>query len=262
MANFHSLLFIPVKERFLSKVKNVKADAVVLDLEDSIPPSEKSMALDILVHFLLNNEQPTKTFIRINRDNIDRELSALCHCRFDGIMIPKFESIDVISDVYDHVGKKQIIALIETPLGMANLSAISSSDYTFALAFGAEDYTAKCNMDNDFETLYFYRSNMVMHAKAYKRKVYDTPSFIFKDFDAFSAEVEQIKKMGFDGKLAIHPNQVPIINQVYNNYDLENISKIVELFESGNYSVLQFEGKIYEKPHIDRFKRILKTHEE
>ncbi len=262
MPKIHSLLFIPVNERFLSKVITVKADAVIFDLEDSIPPSEKLKALDDLVRFLLDNEPINNAYIRINRDYIDRELSALSRCRFDGIMIPKFETVDVVRKVIDHVGEKQIIALIETPLGMANLPAISSSDYKFALAFGAEDYTAKCNMDNDFETLYFYRSNMIMYAKAYEREVYDTPSFIFKDLDAFSSEVEQIKKMGFDGKLAIHPNQAPIINQIYNNYDIEIISEIVKTFESGNYSVLQFDGKVYEKPHIDRFKRILKAHEE
>ena len=97
-----------------------------------------------------------------------------------------------------------------------------------------------------------------MFAKAYGKAVYDTPSFNFKNMPALQEECEMIVKMGFDGKLAIHPAQVEVINQAFNMIDIDYLKLVVKSFEESGKGVFEFDGKIYEAPHINHIKKIIK----
>lgn len=254
-----SILFVPCKPKMLSKISSSDADAFIIDLEDSINEQDKQQALNDACEYLALI--PNKTiFVRIDGNHFEEELLKLREYSFAGYMIPKFEDPNAYEQYESLFTQKQIIALVETPLGIVNLKKISSSSFVDVIAFGAEDFTSAIGMKNCAETLNYARSVIVTFGKAFGKKVIDTPSFIIDDSVALENEIQNAVDMGFDGKLAIHPKQVPIINELFQQFDLNRMQEIVALYEEAGQAVLKIEGKIYEKMHIAHFKRVLREH--
>ena len=257
MGIMHSLLFVPAREKMLAKIPASSADAHIIDLEDAISQEEKESALDATIHFLENHDAGN-CFIRIDRLLMQEQLLRLKRYRFRGVMIPKVEDCGFLDEYAGSLANREVIALIETPRGLAEIDSIASHPGIKALAFGAEDYTAATNMQNSEEMLLFLKSRLVMFGKAYGKKVYDTPSFCIQDIVRADAEAEHSAQLGFDGKMAIHPKLIPGIQKAFAAHDIENIRKIVNQYENQNEALLVINGKVYEKMHIARFKRILK----
>ena len=257
MNTIHSLLFIPGREKMLEKIPVSSVDAHIIDLEDSISQDEKESALDATIHFL-ENHVTKNCFVRIDRLLMREQLLRLKKCHFRGVMVPKVEDCGFLDGCADSFVNREVIALVETPMGLSKIESIASHPGIMALAFGAEDYTAATNMQNSEEMLQFLKSRLVMFGKAYGKKVYDTPSFCIQDVVRADAEAEYSAQLGFDGKMAIHPKLIPGIRKAFAAHDIENIRKIVNQYESQNEAILVIDGKVYEKMHIARFKRILR----
>lgn len=255
-----SLLFIPVQEKFLSKPLPEAADAIIFDLEDSVLKESKSAALDMLSDYMEKCQCKDKLYVRLDREFMKEQTAILNRFDIRGYMIPKMEDSKVLDEITGEY-KKKIIALIETPLGFVNLKNIAESDRIESLAFGAEDYTTQTNMLNVFDNIYFYRSRLVMYAKAFGKKVYDTPSFNYLDLKELEEETIKVQNMGFDGKLAIHPKQLDVINRVFADYDYEYLRYVLAEYKRQGVAVLKLDGKVYELPHINRIKRILQEKE-
>ncbi len=256
-----SLLFVPVISRFLNHLNELSADAVIFDLEDSIPEDQKQAALGLLSFFLENNTLSCPCFVRVNQDHIDRELTILASFRIDGFMFPKMENVDFLIPYRNLLLDKKNIALVETPKGLVRLEQIAESDYIDALALGAEDLTCISNIKNSPEVLAPIRTRLVLFARAFQKKVYDTPSLNYKDYSLLEREIQMAIDFGFDGKLAIHPGQVPFINKMFHCNDYDNIHRIIERFRQQGGGVLEFEGQLYERPHIERLQRIMEEAE-
>lgn len=251
-----SLLFIPAKEKMLNKIKEFNADIYIIDLEDSIPEAEKKEALENVIKYLSYMEN-NNIFVRINYNNYEEELKQLD--KYDiGFMLPKFESVTQYKNVSNILNKHKVIALVETPLGIVNIKEIVEQKYVDYIAFGAEDYTAKVNMINKNENLIYQKSKIVTYAKAYNKKVFDTPSFQINNDIEFQKEVNCSVELGFDGKLLIHPKNIEYINNSFGNYDLNKYKYIIDKFESSNEAVVVIDGNVYEKMHINRMKKIIK----
>ena len=255
--NIQSILFVPAKAKTLAKIASSEADAYIIDLEDSIADGEKDNALSLAVDYLKACEGQT-CFVRVDRRYMEAQMAALRPLAFRGFMIPKTESCDFIDLYADHFARREIMALIETPLGMAKIDSIARHEKIAALAFGAEDYTAAANMQNTEENLLPLKSRIVMFAKAYGKCVYDTPSFNITNVACANAEALHSASLGFDGKLAIHPGLILGIKSAFGLHDMASVQRIVSAYESQGEPVMLFEGKVYEKMHIDRLKRILK----
>lgn len=253
-----SLIFVPAKEKMLAKICNMRANAFIIDLEDSIEITEKSSALQRVKLYLENNEISDNIYIRLNKDNFRNELHELKEFTKIGFMLPKFESPDDYADAEEFMKEHFVIALVETPLGVVNIKRIVSCEWVNAVAFGAEDYTCRVNMKNSCETLLYQKSRLVTYAKAYEKFIYDTPSFSINDDAVFMSEVDNAVSLGFDGKLLIHPKHIDYINSAFGSNDLEYFKKIIEQYELSHKPVIVIDGKIYEKMHIDRMKKILK----
>lgn len=253
-----SLLFVPAKDKMLIKIPSLNADAFIIDLEDSIPEIDKEEALNRTISFVSCSRPASNIIVRINSNNAERELSKLSKFGEIGFMLPKYE----IDNPYDkHKALLQghfTIALIETPKAIVNLHDISKTTYINALAFGAEDYTAKVNMANDINYLLFQKSMLVTHAKAYDLQVFDTPSFKLNDEAEFEKEVKNAMRLGFDGKMAISPKHIHFINETFGTNDLEYMKSVVSRYEADSNAVVVIDGKVYEKMHINRFKKIIK----
>ena len=112
------------------------------------------------------------------------------------------------------------------------------------------------------EFLSYQKGMLLTYAKANNKKIYDTPSFQIKNKKIFEEEVQSSVDLGFDGKLAINPKHIESINKAFNSYEIELIKNIIKIYEKEAKAVAVIDGKVYEKMHIDRLKRILKENEE
>ncbi|MFC0013754.1 MULTISPECIES: CoA ester lyase [Allobacillus] len=255
---YRNLLFVPAEEKFLKKIKDINADGFVIDLEDSILNDSKSEALDLTTQFLSNNTNNSNIFVRLNKQTYVNEIAQLQKFNCRGYMIPKVENSNIINHVSSLIDKNQkIIALIETPLGVMNLQNISPDDKLAFIAFGAEDYVSLLNTEASQESLMYPKSKVAAYAHAYNLQALDSISLNYTDNEFLLKEASISKSFGFTGKLAIHPNQIQIINQVFTNINKEFYKKIIEEFEKTEKGVAVIDGKVYEKPHIERFKRII-----
>ena len=242
----------------LAKISTSEADAWIIDLEDSVANNEKVDALNTAVEFLRLSPFVENCFVRIDRSYIGAQIMALKETSVRGFMFPKVEDCDFVSEYWDILVNREVIALIETPLGIVGIDTIARNTGVTALAFGAEDYTAAVNMQNVEENLIALKSRLVMYAKAYGKCVYDTPSFCINDVAKADAEAENSASLGFDGKMAIHPRLIPGVNRAFKMHDIEQMRQIVSSYEKQGEAVLVLDGKVYEKMHINRFKRIIR----
>lgn len=255
MKGIKSLLFVPAETKRLDKIGHTGADVHIIDLEDSIADEDKDAALERTVRFL-NGCEAKNIFVRVNRSRYEYEIKALQ--KFDiGIMLPKMETNSDYALASDILRKHRVIALIETPRGLINADRIASVPWISALAFGAEDFTAATNMRDSVNALSVPKTLLVLAAKANRKRVYDTPCFRLQDEKAFSAELEQGADLGFDGKLAIHPKQVDDINRAFMFSDPQYIRYVINTYEASGNAVCEIDGRVYEKLHIDRMRRIL-----
>lgn len=251
-----SFLFVPAIEKLLNKIETCNADAVIIDLEDSIPASDKVDALERTLNFLVGYSYNRDIYVRVNRDRYDTEIPALDVFSIKGYMLPKSENLCDI-DAVSELTKKEIIALIESAMGLANVSETAKHKRVTMLAFGAEDYTSECGIENEDAFLVYPKSKIVLYAKANGKYVIDTMSLNIRDEESYKILAEKTKKFGFDAKLAIHPMQVEVINKVYND-DIAYYEDIVNRYDSSGKGVLEIDGTVYEKPHIDAMKRKIK----
>lgn len=253
----HSLLFVPAKDKMLAKIESFDADAYIIDLEDSIEESDKEDAVARLIDWLKTNAEKHKIIVRLNKPTYKAELEKLKEFNVD-FMLPKYEECDeyLLDDAsWDN---HRIYVLIETAKGLINIGHILEKNKIYAVAFGAEDYTASVGMKNSINNLQYQKSRLVSYARAYGKLVYDTPSFQLNNDEAFKAEVDNAFDLGFDGKLAINPRQLSYIKKAFSGGDLTSMQKIVDLYEKEQKAVLMVDGKAYEKMHIAHMKKIIK----
>lgn len=253
----HSLLFVPAKAKMLAKIPELEADAYILDLEDSIAPDKKAEALAEALAFL-EAESSRRIYVRVDREIISAQIDALRNCRFEGYMLPKFEQPEDFRELWPEISRRKNIALTETPMGLVNLKEIASCSWVSAIAFGAEDYTSCVGMENSSELLTGIKSMIVMNARAFGKECFDTPHMSVKIDDDFLHEVNISADMGFDGKLAVHPKQVKTINEVFSRRnDPEFMREVLRQYEESGGGAVSIDGKIYERMHIARFRKII-----
>ncbi len=256
--NIKSLLFVPAKDKMLAKIPSMNANAYIIDLEDSIPEEEKEEALNRVATYLDGLSSVSNIIVRINSNHAERELSKLTKYPDIGFMLPKYEKENPYDMLEEKLSGHYTIALIESPKAIVELQDICMKKYINALAFGAEDYTAKVNMENSVDYLFFQKSMLVTYAKSYDLHVFDTPSFKLNDEAEFEREVKNALSIGFDGKMAISPKHVQFINDTFNSNDLEYMKSVISRYEEDGNAVVVIDGKVYEKMHINRFKKIIK----
>lgn len=253
-------MFIPAKDKTLRKIFAFEADAFIIDLEDSIEDHDKESALKRTIEYLKTVKR-NNFFVRINSDRAFHELKALKEFGDIGFMLPKFEDPDMYNDWKYMFCNRHIIVLIETPKGIVNIEKIAETSWVDGIAFGAEDYTAKVKMKNTPELMIYQKSKIITYAKAYGKVAIDTPSFKLDDEEEFEKETELSVDLGFDGKMVINPRHLAFVNKCFRSCDIENIKRIVEIYESEGKAVNVIDGVVYENMHIKRFKNIIKETE-
>jgi citrate lyase subunit beta/citryl-CoA lyase len=284
-------LFVPAdSEKKLLKSLNSGADALFIDLEDSVALSNKQSARKISSSFLQDiagiGDRP-KLYVRVNAFDTELtadDLTAVMKSRPEGIVLPKCQhgqdvtQLDAILRVHEAEndiddGKTQIIAIItETAIGALNAGTYRrSSKRLQAVAWGAEDLSADIGSsrrrDNGTyrDVFRFARVQTLLGAVAAGVEPIDTVYPDFRDDKGLEQECREGKLDGFVAKMAIHPAQVPIINEVYTP-GREAISKartIVEAFRAaGNPGVLGIDGQMLDRPHLRKAEQLLARSEQ
>ena len=254
-----SYLFVPGDrpERF-DKAHASGADAVILDLEDAVAPDRKELARRS-VGDVLSVHRPV--VLRINALDTPWFEDDLALCRHPGVaavILPKAERADQIVSAGDDL---DVIALIETAVGFANVRDIAAAVNVRRLAFGAIDFQLDMGMSATFDDLLYFRSEIVLASRlAAIAAPIDSPSVDIDAPEAVQVQAQQARRIGFGAKLCIHPRQVHTVNRSFSP-SLEDIAwaeRVVEVAARSNGSAVALDGKMVDKPVVLRAQAILR----
>lgn len=281
-----SLLFVPGdSERKLEKGFGAGADVVIVDLEDSVAPQNKALAREIAARFIAERRAQTSSAIYVRVNDLstgltDDDLAALVSAKPDGIMLPKSNSGQDVQHLSVKLrvreaengladGAIKILPIItETPAGvLAAASYAGASARLAGLTWGAEDLsaaigarTARNERGGYTDVFRFARTMTILAAGAAEVAAIDTVFPNFRDMAAFEAECAEAERDGFTGKMAIHPDQVSVINAAFTPSveAVKQSAAIVAAFAAaGNPGVVGIDGKMYDRPHLRLAERLL-----
>ncbi|MER9951773.1 CoA ester lyase [Mesorhizobium sp. M0047] len=281
-----SLLFVPSdSQKKLEKGLGAGADVVIVDLEDSVAPHNKALAREVAARFIVERWAQTSSVIYVRVNDLstgltDDDLAALVPARPDGIMLPKSNSGQDVQHLSAKLrvheaengladGAIKILPIItETPAGVLAAATYAETSARLAgLTWGAEDLSAaigaRAVRDEHGRYTDVFRHARVMTilaAAAAEVAAIDTVFPNFRDMAAFKAECTEAERDGFTGKMAIHPDQVPVINAAFTPSveAVRQSTAIVAAFQAaGNPGVVGIDGKMYDRPHLRLAERLL-----
>ncbi|MDA0997976.1 MAG: CoA ester lyase [Proteobacteria bacterium] len=280
MPAYRSWLFAPGNHsRRVEKVFTLGADAVILDLEDSVPIAEKTRTR-AAVAAAVATQHPGRTYVRINDFSTDwcaGDLAATIVPGLAGIVLPKVEdrAQAIAADwLMKHLERLQglplggieLVPIIETGRGVAAARDIAASTTRVnRLCFGAGDYAKDMGMrwTRDEAAFQAARAEIVLASRLARiEPPIDTVWIEIPDMDGLTASAVRVRDMGFQGKLCIHPNQVAAVNTVFTPTDEEIAfaEKIVTAFaeaETSGAAAIQLDGRMIDYPIVDSAKRTL-----
>jgi len=267
-----SLLFVPGdRPDRMEKALALGADALILDLEDSVAEAKKGEARDAVVAFLNRPERPLPLLVRVSplgSAHIDADLVAATTARADAIILPKAEGAKSIKALSTWTGLPILPIATETPAAVFALGTYADvADRLLGLTWGAEDLpaaigaTAAREADGrytaPFETV---RSLALMAAHAAGVPAIETVYPDFRDLVGLAAYAARGARDGFTGMMAIHPDQIAVINRAFtpNEPEIVAAQAIVDAFAAQPHAgVLAVDGKMVDAPHLAQARRLL-----
>ncbi|BCW89756.1 Citrate lyase subunit beta [Alphaproteobacteria bacterium SO-S41] len=288
MSGLRSFLFVPAdSEKKLAKGLESGADALILDLEDAVAEANKPAARATAAAFLKTHAQPRapQLWVRINpltTPFADDDLAAIVHAAPDGIALPKPDSAKDLIELDRRLtaleathglapgGIKVLPIATETPASVFNLGTYAgASPRLAALTWGAEDLPAAIGAtvsrweDGSYTDLCrIVRSLCIAGAAAADVPSIETVYPAFKDEDGLRRYAANGRAEGFSGMMAIHPAQVPIINEVFSpsEAELAQAQRVVDLFAANpTAGTLALDGKMLDMPHLKLARRVLES---
>ncbi len=252
-------------------------DGIILDLEDSVAPSEKESAQLIVRNALRSVDfYGAERMVRINQlpRGLD-DLKFIVPHNIHVILIPKCESANQVQQVekkveelkkkYDVKNEIYFMPIIESALGIIKAYEIAmASKQNCALAIGLEDYTADLGTQrtNEGKESFFARSMIVNAAKAAGIQPIDTVFSDVSDMEGLKASVLEAKSLGFEGKGCIHPRQIKVVHEAFapTVEEIEKAQKIVSAFEDAEkkgLGVVSLGSKMIDPPVVKRAQRVI-----
>lgn len=277
---WRSALFVPANvQKYIDKAHDRGADAIILDLEDSVPLSEKASAREQVISAakqvnqagadaLVRINQPWRLALRDIEAAVDPAVTALCvpkvscasHIRFVDEVITELEIERGMVP-----GQTGIIAMIESVQALPLLDEIASASGRLkGMILGSEDFSAAAGMQPTPETLLHPNQQLLFAA----RRAGILPlGFVgsiaeFRDLEKFRQIIRFSRQLGFVGGFAIHPNQVQIMNEefVASAAEIEDAKQLLAVFEqslSEGRASAEFKGKMIDEPVVARAREIL-----
>jgi citrate lyase subunit beta/citryl-CoA lyase len=282
-----SLLFVPAsEERKLVKALGSGADLLILDLEDSVAPDAKPAARDLAKGFLADHAgKPIRPLLYVRVNAFDTGLTAddiavVLQQKPDGIMLPKANAgADAarLASMLDageqaaglpHGGISIIVIATETPAGVLNLASFAGSTTRLkAMTWGAEDLgtaigaSASRDENGAFTGPFALARNLCLFgAHAAGVQAIDGIRADFRDDAGLEREAKEAARDGFTGKLAIHPAQVAAINAAFtpSPEEIAEAQAVIDAFAAqNNAGVIAIGGRMFDRPHLEKARRIL-----
>jgi citrate lyase beta subunit len=277
-----SFLFVPgSEERKLAKAPSLGADALILDLEDAVAPARKADARTQVRAFLRGrNDQDIEWLIRLNgfgTPYFEADLEASVRAGPDALIIPKVDSPKVLQLIDAHLteaerasacppGTTKLFALIESARGILNAHAIATATpRLLGLMLGHVDLSADLGIRagrGDEGIVYHARCQLVLAARAAGVEAVDTIFLNIQDHEGLRAEAAQAAALGFAGKLAIHPAQLPIVHEAFtpSAERVRQAERILEAWrrvEAEGRGVCTLDGDLIERPVVEAERRVL-----
>lgn len=271
---FRSLLFVPGDrpERF-AKAAASGADALILDLEDSVSATNKAQARVAIADWL-NAVRDIPTFVRINPLDSDMaadDLAVILDHEPDGLVLPKAEGAASVEALLTMLGGRAIPILpiaTETAAAVFQLGNYASvAQHLAGLTWGAEDLPAAIGAatsreaDGSYTAPYqMVRALTLFGAHAAAIPAIETVFPDIKNLNALTAYAARGRRDGFTGMMAIHPAQVPIINAAFapSEADIANARAVVAAFDANpDAGALQLDGRMIDAPHLKQAKAVL-----
>jgi citrate lyase subunit beta/citryl-CoA lyase len=280
---WRSMLFVPATvEKFIARAAERGADAIILDLEDSVPLAEKQRARDALAKAAeAVSRRGADVVVRINRPwrMAMRDIEAAVMPGVHALMLTKVESaehVQAIAEMVDELeaergmaaGSTKFVALVETASAFFRMEAIARGHRRLVgLSVGAEDFALSVGMLPEAEGLLYPKQHMIFAARAagilplgFIGTVAD-----FDDLDAFRATIRRSRRLGFAGASCIHPSQVAILNEEYRPSPdevaaAERITAAYDTATASGVGAIAIDGKMIDVPVVERAKQVLARH--
>lgn len=290
-ARLRSLLFCPASEpRRVAKLPTLGADAVALDLEDSVPESLKDSARFMAREGIGSIAQGSgsdavRSYVRVNDITTGRthaDIEAVVRPELTGIVLPKVESPEMVREADEwlaeaerreglEVGSRRMLLLLETGRGVHDAAAIMAASSRVETAiFGFVDFMLDVGIDvidhtPNAEELLYARSAIVIAARTARvSPPLDGPFIDIGAPEAFTAQCRQARRLGFRGKMLIHPSQVPLSHTGFAPSEEEAAAarRVIEAFEAAERegkAAVVVDGRLVDYPVVYRAKRILEA---
>jgi citrate lyase subunit beta/citryl-CoA lyase len=277
---WRSLLFVPVTaEKFVRTGADRGADGIILDLEDAVAPSQKAHARTLIADAIPQvARNGGDVLVRVNRPwrLLVRDLEAAVIPGVMALMLTKVDSPEHVCACAEIVaeleaerglpaGAMKFVVLVETAAGFFRIEAIAKSHpRVVAISLGTEDFTADVGMLPDPEGLFYPKQHTLFAARAagilpmgFVGSIAD-----FRDQEAFRAIVRRSRRLGFMGASAIHPLQVPVLNDEFGVTDaeVERAERMVAAYDAAfaqGLGAVQFEGAMIDVPVVQRAQNVL-----
>jgi citrate lyase subunit beta/citryl-CoA lyase len=272
-----SLLFSPGdRPELMRKAPPTGADVVCFDLEDAVSPARKDEAREAVRALLSDPEfdPDAEVCVRLTGTDIAADLDAIlgpdgdASVRLDAVMVPKAGFAEDVRDVDDELAARgwtlPVFALVESARGVLNASDIAAEGPTTALVFGAEDLAADVGAtrtDEGTEVLYA-RERVVTAAAAESVDAIDTVHTDYEDEAGLREQTEFALTLGYDGKMAIHPAQVPVINDAFTPAPdrvewARRVLRAREEADAEDRGVFSVDGEMVDAPLLAQAERVL-----
>lgn len=279
-APWRSVLFLPAHvERYVAAAGRSGADALQLDLEDSVPAGQKAEARRALEPAIAAlTADGIDVLVRINRDlrNAVADLEAAVRAGVKAVSVPKVsgaEHLQLIDELITELETERslpgggigLIAMVETLDGLERVEAMArASPRVIGLTLGSEDFSADAGMEPTAENLFNPGQRLLFAARAAGVQAYGFPGSIaeYGDLVSYRAQTARGRSMGFDGALCIHPKQVAVLNEVFSPADaeIEKARAIVDAYEAAraeNRGAATLEGRMIDLPVVRRAQALI-----
>ena len=269
LPSFRSILFVPGDrpDRF-ERALAAGADAVCIDLEDAVAGGQKAEAREAVTGFLegwrAGDSRRTRPMVRINdlATDVGRDdLEAIADGpRPEALMVPMVRTAVGVGTAVEKPGVAlPVLPLIETACGLENAADIGAVTGVEGLVFGGFDLALELGAKPEWEPLLYARSRIVHAAAVNGIPAYDMPSRDFREMAVLREEARRTRALGFAGKTAIHPAQIPVIHEVYapSREEVERARAIMEADREAEGGAVAVGGRMVDRPVVEAARRVL-----
>jgi citrate lyase subunit beta/citryl-CoA lyase len=255
-----SYLFVPGNrpERF-EKALASGADAVIVDLEDAVPPEGKEQARAAVARWLVAERPVT---VRINAPGtawFGEDLALCALAGVAGVMVPKAERVADLQRIATVAVGRALLPLIETAVGFENARTLARAEGVQRLVFGSIDFQLDLGIRGDDELLVF-RSQLVLISRlAGVASPVDGVSTSIDDLEQLERDTARARRLGFGAKLCIHPHQVETVNSgfVPTEHELAWARRVLDAAAQAGGAAVALDGKMIDRPVILRAQAIV-----